>query len=97
MFPVFGCTTATPGIKLPILSQKREQQIRPMPQKRPAENNLMPETMDTTNGPTHNDTTKHVTQPTPKTPTMAPTVAVLPVTTAMDLPNDSEELKEFLR
>lgn len=92
MFPVFGCTAAAPGIKLPMCSQKREQQIRPMPQKRPANDNVMPEAMDITNGPPHDDTSKLVTQPTPKIPTMP----VLPVTTAMDLPNDSEELKEFL-
>ena len=91
MFPVYGCTPGAPGIKLPVCSQKREQQIRPMPQKRPAENNVPPEAMEVKNGPLE-DVSK-LTQAPPK----APVMTVLPVTTAIDLPNDSEELKEFLR
>ena len=96
MFPaMFGCMPGgTTGLKLPAGALKREQQIRPMPQKRPAEA-MMSEALNMING-SHSDAVKVAVAQQSAMQTEA--MAVQPViTAAMELPNDSVELKEFLR
>ena len=92
---MYGCMPGNTGLKLPAGGLKREQQqLRPMPQKRPAEA-MMSEALNMING-SHCDAAKVAA--TQQSALKTEAMAVHPVTTAaMELPNDSVELKEFLR